>query len=107
DCAMCWHPRHNSHESLVTVETRDMALTVRGIRQTMQKHDRTDRLSLWLKHKGAIEILHEVPWIDRTALKITIGRHTLGRVEFPGNFAPDVVEDPGLGCQVFRPVRRL
>ena len=73
----------------------------------MQKHDRTDRLSRWLEHKGTIEILRKVPWIDRTALKVPIGRHTFGRVKFPGNLARDVVEDPGLGCQILRPVGGL
>ena len=107
DSAMCRHPRHDSHKPLIAIEARDMALTVRGIRQSMQKHDRTDRLSLRLQHKGTIEILRKVPRIDRTALKIPIGRHTLGRVEFLGNLAPDVVEDPGLGCQIFRPVGRI
>ena len=84
-----------------------MALTVGGIRQAMQKHDSTDRLSLRLEHKGPIEILHKVPRIDRTALKIPIGRHTIGRIELLGNLALDVVEDPGLSRQIFRPIGRI
>ena len=73
----------------------------------MQKHDSTDRLSLWLEHKGPIEILREVPRIDRTALKIPIGRHTTGRIELPGDLALDVVKDPGLSRQIFRPIGRI
>ena len=92
---------------LIAIKTCNMALTVGGIRQTMQKHDSTDRLSLRLKHKGTIEILRKVPRIDRTALKIPIGRHTIGRIELPGYLALDVVEDPGLSRQIFRPIGRI
>ena len=73
----------------------------------MQKHDSTDRLSLRLEHKRTIEILRKVSRIDRTALKIPIGRHTIGRIELPGYLALDVVEDPGLGRQIFRPIGRI
>ncbi|HVQ69724.1 MAG TPA: hypothetical protein VMT08_19710 [Bradyrhizobium sp.] len=73
----------------------------------MQKHDSTDRLALWLEHKGPVEILRKVPGIDRTALKIPIGRHTTGCVELPGNLALDVVENPRLGRQILRPIGRV
>ena len=73
----------------------------------MQKHDSTDRLSLRLEHKRTIEILRKVSRIDRTALKIPIGRHTTGRIELPGYLALDVVEDLGLSRQIFRPIGRI
>jgi hypothetical protein len=101
------HPRHNCHKAAIAIETGDMALTVGRIRQPMQKHDSTDRLSLRLEHKGPIEILHKVPGIDRTALKIPIGRHTIGRIELPRNLALDVVEDLGLSRQILRPIGRI
>ena len=84
-----------------------MALAVGGIGQAMQKHDRADRRSLRLEHKGPIEILREVSRIDRTALEIAIGRHTIGRIELPGDLALDVVKDPGLSRQIFRPIGRI
>ena len=101
------HPRHNSHKAAIAIETCDMALTVGEVRQAMQKYDSTDRLSLRLEHKGPIEILRKVPRIDRTALKIPIGRHTIGRIELPRNLTLDVVEDPGLSRQIFRPIGRI
>ena len=101
---MCRQPRHNRQKPVIAIVTRDMTLTVGEVRQTVQKHDGTDRFSVRLEHEGAIEVLDKMRRIDRTTVKIAVGRHTIARLELLGHLALDVVEDRRFGGEILRPV---
>jgi hypothetical protein len=45
--------------------------------------------------------------VDRTTVKISIGRHTIACLKFLRYLAPDVVKDFRLGCQILLPIRVL
>src|SRR5262249_15229960 len=94
-------------EAAITIMLRDVPETVRRISKSVNQDYDTDWPAGRLHDVGAVPIMREVRWIDRTRLEVAIDRNALAKWEFLADLGTNACHNLVLLCEVAGPVRRV
>src|SRR5215472_15957520 len=92
-------------EAAVAIMLRDVPETVRRISKSVNQDYDTDRPTVWLHNVGAVPIMREMRWIDRTRLEVAIDRNAPAKWEFLADLGTNACHNLVLLCEVAGPIR--